>query len=50
MGDYKVKGMEYEKMVENKFNIWVFFGSKYEDVVDLLEKVGNFYKFFKFCE
>ncbi|XP_024360193.1 alpha-soluble NSF attachment protein 2 isoform X2 [Physcomitrium patens] len=47
MGDHKAKGMEYEKTAENKLNTWAFFGSKYEDAADLLEKAGNSYKLSK---
>lgn len=45
----EVRGLEYEEKVEKKLKSWGILGSKYEDVLDLLEKVGNLYKLVKVC-
>ncbi|KAJ9516737.1 hypothetical protein QJQ45_027142 [Haematococcus lacustris] len=44
MADYAAKGDDFKKQAEKKLKGFGFFGNKYEDAVELLEKAANNYK------
>ena len=50
MGDNEARGDDFEKKADQKLSGWSFFGNKYEDAADLLDKAGNFFKLAKNCE
>ncbi|PUZ38115.1 hypothetical protein GQ55_9G171300 [Panicum hallii var. hallii] len=47
MGDNEARGDDFEKKADQKLSGWSFFGNKYEDAADLLDKTGNFFKLAK---
>ena len=50
MGDNEARGDDFEKKADQKLSGWSFFGNKYEDAADLVDKAGIFFKLAKNCE
>jgi hypothetical protein len=50
MGDHELRGDDFVKKADQKLSGWGFFGNKYEDAAELLDKAGNFFKLAKNCE
>lgn len=50
MGDYEAKGQDFLAKADKKLKGMSFFGNKYEDAAELLEKAGNNFKLAKNCE
>ncbi len=50
MSHYEATAREYASKAQKKLNGFGFFGNKYEDAADLLERAGNHYKLAKVCE
>jgi hypothetical protein len=50
MGDHELRGDDFVKKADQKLSGWGFFGNKYEDAAELLDKASNFFKLAKNCE
>ncbi len=49
MGDYEIKGQDFLAKADKKLKGMSFFGNKYEDAAELLEKASNNFKLAKNC-
>ena len=50
MADQEAKGDGFVQQAEKKLKGWGFFGGKYDEAAELLEKAGTAYKVAKACE
>lgn len=49
MADQERKGDDFVAQADKKLKGWAFFGGKYDDAAELLEKAGTAYKVAKAC-